>query len=129
MDEIRVLVVDDETDFLRSVVKRLNLRKIQADGVESGEAAMEYLAGRGVDVVVLDIKMPGRDGLWALDEIRKKYPGVEVIVLTGHTAVEVDADRAWSRRGAFDCLIKPVRIEALIEKIRAAYEKQRGVKA
>ena len=124
METMRVLVVDDEADFLHSVVKRLNLRKIQADGVESGGAALKYLSEQAADVVVLDVKMPDKSGLVVLEEIKRRHPGVEVIILTGHTAV--DANIEGVNLGAFDYLIKPVRIEALLEKIKAAYAKKTG---
>ena len=118
---VRVLVVDDEQDFLDSIVKRLELRGIEVDGVGTGAAALELLASKQVDVVVLDIKMPGMDGIEVLRQIRVSHPGVEVIVLTGHASQEF---RELGRElEAFDYLIKPVRLDTLLERIQAACQR------
>ena len=115
---VRVLVVDDEQDFLDSIVMRLELRSIEVDGVGTGVAALELLDAKPFDVVVLDIKMPGMDGIEVLRQIRSKHPGVEVIVLTGHASQEF---RQLGRElGAFDYLIKPVRLDTVLERIQAA---------
>jgi two-component system OmpR family response regulator len=120
----RVLVVDDEEDFLESIVRRLELRGVEADGVANGAAALELLTRKQVDVVVLDIKMPGMDGIEALRQIRRLYPEVDVIVLTGHASQEFQ--RLGRELGAFDYLIKPVRIETVLERIRAACRRRRS---
>jgi len=120
----RVLVVDDEEDFLESIVKRLELRGIEVDGVGDGTAALEILTRKTFDVVVLDIKMPGMDGIEALRQIRSRYPDVEVIVLTGHASQEFR--RLGRELGAFDYLIKPVRLDTVLERIRAACRRRRG---
>ena len=120
----RVLVVDDEEDFLESIVRRLELRGIEVHGVANGAAALELLTHEQVDVVVLDIKMPGMDGIEALRQIRRLYPDVEVIVLTGHASQEFQ--RLGRELGAFDYLIKPVRLETVLERIRAACRRRRG---
>ena len=120
----RVLVVDDEEDFLKSIVKRLELRGIEVDGVADGASALELLTRKPVDVVVLDIKMPGMDGIEALRHIRSRYPDVEVIVLTGHASQEFR--RLGRELGAFDYLIKPVRLDTVLERIRAACRRRRG---
>ena len=88
MEPIRVLIVDDEVEFLETLVKRLRKRNLTVDGVTSGEAALELLKASPVDVVVLDVKMPGMSGLDTLREIRKGHNHVEVIMLTGHASVE-----------------------------------------
>jgi DNA-binding response OmpR family regulator len=120
----RVLVVDDEEDFLESIVKRLELRGIEVDGVGDGTAALEILTRKPFDVVVLDIKMPGMDGIEALRQIRSRYPDVEVIVLTGHASQEFR--RLGRELGAFDYLIKPVRLDTVLDRIRAACRRRRG---
>jgi DNA-binding response OmpR family regulator len=120
----RVLVVDDEADFLESIVKRLELRGIDVDGVGDGDAALDLLARKQMDVVVLDIKMPGMDGIEALRQIRTRYPDVEVIVLTGHASQEFR--RLGHELGAFDYLIKPVRLDTVLDRIRAACRRRRG---
>jgi DNA-binding NtrC family response regulator len=120
VEPIKVLVVDDERDFLDALVVRLKLRKFDVNGAPSGEAALELLARKTVDVVVLDLKMPGMDGIQTLAEIKKHYPGSEVVILTGHG--DVEAGMEGLSRGAFAYLIKPVKVEELIEKIVAAYD-------
>ena len=125
MESFSVLVVDDEEDFLNALVKRLNLRKLQAYGVKSGEEALKHLAKNQADVVVLDVKMPGMDGLAVLREIKKSHAAVEVIMLTGHASVESGMEGI--RLGAFDYLIKPVKLDELVEKIMEAYDRKETV--
>jgi DNA-binding response OmpR family regulator len=115
---IRVLVVDDETDFLEALVTRLELRGMEVCGVASGEQALETLAERSFDVVVLDIKMPGMDGIDVLRAIRREHAGTAVLVLTGHASQELSEE--GRSLGAFDYLIKPVKIEKILERIAAA---------
>ena len=123
MDTFRVLVVDDEVDFLETIVNRLQKRKVEATGVPSGEAALELMKERLFDVVLLDIKMPGgMDGIEVLREIKKMQPLTEVILLTGHASVETSIEGL--KIGAFDYLIKPVKFEELLEKLAAAFERK-----
>jgi DNA-binding NtrC family response regulator len=123
METFRVLVVDDEMDFLETIVNRLLKRKIEATGVPSGEAAVLLLKENFFDVVLLDIKMPGgMDGIEVLREIKKIQPLTEVILLTGHASVETSVEGMKS--GAFDYLIKPVKFMELLEKLIAAFEKK-----
>ena len=118
---IRLLVVDDEEDFLESIVMRISLRGIQVHGVASGGAALEYLEENPdqVDVVLLDIKMPGMDGLEILRRIRQRFPNLETIVVTGHASQEFS--RIGRELGAFDYLVKPIRLDTILERIEAAY--------
>ena len=123
MDYFSVLVVDDEEDFLDTIVKRLNKRKISAIGVKSGEEALEVIKDRLVDVVILDIKMPGgMDGIETLREIKKIQPICEVILLTGHGSMETSIE--GMKLGAFDYLLKPVKLEDLLPKLEEAFEKK-----
>ena len=85
MENLSVLLVDDEEDFLRTIVKRLLKRGIAAQGVSRGEEALALLAEKPRDVVVLDVKMPGMGGLEVLKHIKTQWPTTEVIMLTGHT--------------------------------------------
>ena len=118
-----VLVVDDEQDFLETLVNRLKKRSIDAIGVMSGEAALEEIKKKPFDVVILDIKMPGgMDGIEALREIKKIQPLAEVILLTGHASVETSIE--GMKLGAFDYLLKPVKLEELLKKIAEALEKK-----
>lgn len=118
-----ILVVDDELDFMETVVNRLNKRRLEAHGVASGEQALKLLDTRPFDVVLLDIKMPGgMDGIATLREIKRRQPLTEVILLTGHASVETSID--GMRQGAFDYLLKPVKFEELLIKLASAFEKK-----
>ena len=123
MPIFRILVVDDEADFLETIINRLKKRKLDAVGAASGEAALELLSEQIFDVVLLDIKMPGgMDGIEVLREIKHIRPLVEVLLLTGHASVETSIE--GMKLGAFDYLIKPVKFEELLQKIAAAFEKK-----
>lgn len=114
----KVLVVDDESDFLKSIVHRLQLRQFDARGAGCGEKALEVLSEWAPDVVILDVKMPGIDGIETLRQIRARSPQVAVIMLTGHGSRELN--ETGIQLGAFDYLMKPVHVEVLIGRIEAA---------
>ena len=123
MDTFRVLVVDDEADFLETIVNRLQKRDVDATGVTSGEAVLELMKKKLFDVVLLDIKMPGgMDGIETFREIKKIQPLTEVVLLTGHASVETSIEGL--KLGAFDYLIKPVKFEELLEKLADAFKKK-----
>jgi len=122
MEKFKMLVVDDEQDFLETILKRLKARKIEVAGVESGHKALEFLDAHDVDVTILDVKMPGMDGIETLREIKKKKPLVEVIMLTGHASVESGIQ--GMQLGAFDYVMKPVALDELLEKVRQAYDRK-----
>jgi DNA-binding NtrC family response regulator len=123
MDSFRVLVVDDERDFLETLVNRLQKRSLDATGVPSGEEALELMNKKLFDVVILDIKMPGgMDGIEALREMKRIQPLAEVILLTGHASVETSIE--GMKLGAFDYLLKPIKLEQLLEKLALAFEKK-----
>jgi len=125
MDYFRILVVDDEVDFLETIVNRLLKRKLNAVGAKSGEEAVALIKEQLFDVVLLDIKMPGgMDGIEVLREIKMIQPTVEVILLTGHASVETSIE--GMKLGAFDYLLKPVKFEELLQKIGAAFERKAG---
>ena len=105
------------------LLKRLAKRNITATGVESGEKALEALEIHDVDVVVLDVKMPGMDGIETLREIKNRSPIVEVIMLTGHANLEVAIQ--GMEYGAFDYLMKPISIDELLYKLEDANQKRR----
>lgn len=122
MARFKVLIIDDEPDFLETVVKRLNRRGLDAVGAASGEEALELLARQEFDVAILDVRMPGMDGLEALRQIKKKNPLIEVIMLTGHASVESGVQ--GMHFGAFDYMIKPADFEELLEKVNQAGERK-----
>jgi DNA-binding NtrC family response regulator len=123
MDYFRALVVDDEQDFLETLVNRLGKRSIDSTGVRSGEEAIEVMKKKLFDVVILDIKMPGgMDGIETLREMKKIQPLAEVILLTGHASVETSIE--GMRLGAFDYLIKPIKLEELLTKMAEAFDKK-----
>jgi DNA-binding NtrC family response regulator len=122
LDPFNVLFVDDEVEFLETLLKRMKKRDLEASGVKSGEQALEFLDQNRVDVVVLDVKMPGMDGIQALKEIKKLHPLIEVVMLTGHASVEVAIQ--GMELGAFDYLMKPVDIDDLLYKVQDAYKKK-----
>jgi DNA-binding NtrC family response regulator len=122
LDTFKVLFVDDEAEFLETLVKRMKRRNIEATGVSSALDALEMLNKEPVDVVVLDVKMPGMDGIEALRRIKQRHPLIEVIMLTGHANVEVAIK--GMELGAFDYLMKPMDIDELIYKLQDAYKKK-----
>lgn len=122
MTEFRVLLVDDETEFLETLVKRLKKRKLDVSSAESGQEALQVLQQNPVDVVVLDVRMPDMDGLETLKEIKRIKPNVEVIMLTGHANVEVAIQ--GMELGAFDYLMKPMDIDELLYKLQDAYKRK-----
>ncbi len=122
MDGLAVLLVDDEVDFLQTLLKRMHKRNVSAAAVKSGEEALAFLSQNTVDVAILDVKMPGMDGIETLREIKKRHPLLEVIMLTGHADMEVAIE--GMNRGAFDYLMKPINIDDLLYKVEDAYNKK-----
>lgn len=123
MHYFNVLIVDDEEDFLETLIKRLNKRQVDASGARSGEEALRLLKEKTFDVVILDVKMPGgMNGIEALREIKKIQPLAEVILLTGHASVETSIE--GMKLGAFDYLLKPIKLDYLLKKIALAIEKK-----
>ena len=118
-DFIHVLLVDDEVELLESLKRILERRQMEIHTAQSGEKALQLLKDTFVDVVVLDVKMPGMDGLDVLQKIKEKFPTVEVILLTGHPSVET-AIRGI-KLGASEYFIKPAKEEALVNIIKRVY--------
>ena len=117
-----VMLVDDEVPFVETMTKRLSKRQLLILPAYSGRQALEKLEKNSVDVVILDVKMPGMDGIETLREIKKIHPLVEVIMLTGHATIETAVE--GMRLGAFDYLMKPCEIEELLAKVEEAKEKK-----
>ena len=122
-----VLLVDDEAPFLATLSKRIAKRELKVASALSGQEALDTLkTGDGAsnfDVVILDVKMPGMDGLETLAAIKLKHPNLEVIMLTGHATVESAIE--GMKAGAFDYLMKPCDIDLLLAKIDRAVVKKR----
>jgi signal transduction histidine kinase len=123
MEIKRLLLVDDEDDFRQTIAKRLKKRGIVPEEAATGEECLSILEKEPMNVVVLDVKMPGMDGIEVLRHIRKNYPKTEVILLTGHATTNDGVEGI--KLGAFDYLTKPIELEHLLGKIRQAYEKIR----
>ena len=122
MESFNVLLVDDEGEFLDTLVKRIQKRKVNATGVNSGEEALAFLEKSPVDVVVLDVRMPGMDGIETLRALKRQHPLTEVIMLTGHASLEVAIE--GMELGAFDYLMKPVEIDDLLYKLQDANKRR-----
>ena len=119
-----VMLVDDEVPFVETMTKRLEKRNITVITAFSGQDALTTLGShQNLDVVILDVKMPGMDGLETLKEIKKKFPLLEVVMLTGHATVESAIE--GMKFGAFDYLMKPCDIEQLMGKVNEATCKKR----
>lgn len=118
---IRVLLVDDEKPFVKNLSRLLKVRGFEVACAHNGYEALDLVKyGGGFDVVLLDIKMPGMDGISTLGKIKKWAPDTEVIMLTGHGSLATGTEAM--RKGAYDYLMKPCDIEDLTEKIREAHE-------
>jgi len=118
-----VMLVDDEVPFVETMTKRLAKRDLTVITAFSGQEALDTLSKhRNTDVVILDVKMPGMDGLETLAEIKKSYPLIEVIMLTGHGTIESAID--GMRLGAYDYLMKPCEIDQLMLKVGEATRKR-----
>ena len=117
-----VLVVDDEEAFADMLVESLRKIKTDASASPSGTDCLERLTQDPVDVVILDIKMPGMDGIDTLKAIKRKFPLVEVIMLTGHGTIETAVE--GMKLGAFDYLLKPADFDDLVEKVEAARKRK-----
>jgi DNA-binding NtrC family response regulator len=124
----KVLLVDDESPFVEALSKRLTMRELQVSIALSGPEALEKLEhDPSTDVVVLDVKMPGMDGIETLKAIKARYPLIEVIMLTGHATVESAID--GMKVGALDYLMKPCDMDVLMAKVREAKNKKAAQEA
>ncbi|OEU58546.1 MAG: hypothetical protein BAW33_02310 [Desulfobacterales bacterium C00003104] len=124
MEGIRMLLVDDEDDFRTTLANRLKLRKIDITDAASGSEAIELVKQKPFDVAVIDVKMPGIDGIETLAEIKKIDPSIEVIMLTGHASIESGMESM--KIGAYDYVMKPCDIDELLTKTADAYQHKLG---
>jgi DNA-binding NtrC family response regulator len=124
MSEPSILIVDDEVPFVETTTKRLVKRNLSVKTALSGQAALDTLSKyHNIDVVILDVKMPGMDGIEALKKIKAGYPLAEVIMLTAHATVESAIE--GMKLGAFDYLMKPCDMDQLMSKVQEATRKKR----
>lgn len=118
---MRVLLVDDEVEFVTTLSDRLRMRSIETEVVYDGLQALDYLENHEIDVVVLDLKMPGLDGMEVLSRLRRAHSDIQVVILAGHGAQHQEM-QASRRLNAYVCLTKPTDIETLVDNIRGAYK-------
>jgi len=118
----RVLLVDDEVDFVEMLSLRLNEVGEKVTPAYSGRECREILGQKAIDVVILDIRMPGMDGIETLREIKKRFPLVEVMMLTGHGTTETAVE--GMKIGAFDYLMKPASFDELLLKLETARKRK-----
>jgi DNA-binding NtrC family response regulator len=124
MNSMAVLLVDDEAEFVSTLAERLELRGLKVSVATDCEEAIRLVDSVRPEVVVTDVKMPGMGGLDLLRFLKARHPGIEVILLTGHGSTQ-DGVKGM-RLGAFDYLMKPVRIEDLVEKLESAAQARQG---
>ncbi|MBW2737677.1 MAG: response regulator [Deltaproteobacteria bacterium] len=120
MEEIRMLLVDDEDDFRTTLANRLKLRKIDVTDAASGNEAIELVRQKSFDVAVIDVKMPGIDGIETLKQIKQLQPAIEIVMLTGHASIESGMEAM--KLGAYDYVMKPCDIDELLIKTGEAYQ-------
>ncbi len=125
MEEMRLMLVDDEKRFLSTTAKLMKKMGVDAVTASSGPEALEKLRGETIHVVILDVKMPGMDGIATLKEIKRRYPMVEVIMLTGHATVESAVEGL--QNGATDYLMKPADLADLLQKAEAAFRRRQDI--
>lgn len=114
----KVLLIDDETEFVETLAMRLETRELRVDTANSGEAGIAKVGEKQYDAILLDLAMPGMDGVEALQKIRELNPDSQVIVVTGRATVQ--NAKEVMRLGALDLLEKPIEIETLTELIDQA---------
>ena len=123
MTNVKLLLVDDEARFVETLSKRLTARGYDVEGALSGPEALARLGARPFDVVLLDVWMPGMDGLEVLKQIRRLHPSVRVVLVSGNASITAAVEGI--RLGATDYLLKPVEIEDVMMKVEEAFEKKR----
>lgn len=122
MKKLRLLLVDDENEFVETLADRLKMRELDASIARNGEEALSAVKEEEPDVIVLDLKMPGIDGIEVLKRVKKAYPHVEVIILTGHGSKQ--DEEAARRLGAFDYVRKPADLDRLVSRIKNAFKQK-----
>jgi DNA-binding NtrC family response regulator len=118
MADIKLLLVDDELEFLEPMKARIERRGMACATAASGAEALAILDASPVDCAVVDVKMPEMDGLELLRRLRRLYPGVPVVLLTGHASAELGVK--GMELGAFEYLLKPIELDELLDTVRRA---------
>jgi two-component system NtrC family response regulator len=121
-EKIRLLLVDDETQFLETICKRLELRNFEVTPVSSGEEAIEVARKNEFEIALVDLKMPGMSGEQVLETLKKEHKFLEVIILTGHGSI--DSAIRSTKLGAYYYLQKPCELEMLLQVLKEAYQKR-----
>jgi CheY-like chemotaxis protein len=124
MRDLKVLLVDDEQDFIQTLSERLESRSLETTLAFGGEEALEAVRENEPDLILLDLKMPGMDGMEVLRQVRKAFPRVQVVMLTGHKSAK--AEEEARHLGAYAYLGKPVELEHLSRILGEAFENCRG---
>ncbi|NMC48961.1 MAG: response regulator [Desulfovibrio sp.] len=122
MKKIKLLLVDDEENFVNTLAERMKMRDVPSKVVFNGEQALEAVQADTPDVMVLDLRMPGIDGMDVLRKVRKTHPNVQVIILTGH-GTDLDEEEA-KKLGAFHYHKKPIDIDELLSTVKKAYREK-----
>ena len=125
MENAKILLVDDETDFTDTMSQLLQTRGYRVTAVNGGDSAIKALGQEKYDVMVLDLKMPGMDGMATLKEAKKLELFTETLILTGHATVDTALEAI--KLGAYDYLTKPCDIDELVQKIQGAWKKKDAV--
>ena len=120
--QANVLLVDDEEQFLDALTQRLETRGLKVKAVTRGEDAVDQVEDHNFDAIIVDLAMPGIDGIETLKRIKEKRPDLEIIMLTGHATVKSGIEAM--KLGADDFLEKPVDLNVLLEKIGEAKNKR-----
>ena len=118
--KIKLLLVDDEKEFVEVLSERLEVRDFDVKTALSGEEALKWIYKSEFDVILLDVMIPGDNGIEILKEIKRARPLIQIIMLTGHA--KIDTAVRGIESGAYDYLLKPLEIEPLVEKIKMAYD-------
>ncbi len=121
MNKIRVLLVDDEKDYVKAMAERMEMRDVSSRVALSGDEALRMVEDETPDVMVLDLRMPGIDGMEVLERVKREHPHVQVIILSGHGSEKEEEEAR--RLGAFEYLKKPTDTSDVLKTVRAAWKK------
>ena len=121
MHKIKVLLVDDEEDYVRTMAERMEMRDVTSRVALNGSEALQMVEDDAPDVMVLDLRMPGIDGMQVLERVKNEHPNVQVVILTGHGSEQEEKEAR--RLGAFQYLQKPADTNQILSTIRSAWQK------